>query len=117
MSDHSNVPSNAAASFGNKREVPRYSFILEVDITDLASDLRLSGRVSEISRKGCYVDMLNTLPKGAAIRLCLSRDQGSFTTLGDVIYVQDGFGMGVAFRKTPADQMKILDAWLAELAQ
>jgi len=26
-------------------------------------------------------------------------------------------GMGVAFRDTPADQMKILDAWLAELTQ
>ena len=116
MSSHSNVPSDVPPQ-NTRRTVPRYSLIVAVDIVEPASDLRLSGRVSEISRKGCYVDILNTLPEGTLIRLHMSRDQGKFLTLGNVIYVQEGAGMGVAFRDTPADQMKILDAWLAELNQ
>ncbi len=117
MSDHFNGPLTAPPAFAKKREVPRYSFIVVVDIIEPASDLHLTGRVSEISRKGCYVDILNTLPVGTVIRLRMSRDRGSLTTLGNVIYVQEGVGMGVAFKDTAADQMKILDAWLAELNQ
>ncbi|MGA8367250.1 MAG: PilZ domain-containing protein [Candidatus Acidiferrales bacterium] len=114
MSSHSNAPSDVRPP-NCQRQVPRYSLIVGVDIIEPASDLRLSGRVSEISRKGCYVDILNTLPTGTVIRLHMTRDQGRFTTLGKVIYVQQGVGMGVAFQDTTADEMNILDAWLAEL--
>jgi PilZ domain len=114
MSNPSDPPSDARPP-NARRTVPRYSLIVSVDIVEPASDLHLSGRVSEISRKGCYVDILNTLPVGTLIRLRMSRDQGDFSTLGAVIYVQEGVGMGVAFQDTPADQMNTLDAWLAEL--
>ena len=102
--------------FTNKRTVPRYSLIATVEILETASDMRLSGRLSEISRKGCYVDVLNTLPAGTMIQLRVSRDQGTFATTGKIIYAQDGMGMGVAFIDPPADQLRTLDAWLAELA-
>lgn len=114
MSNPSDPPSDARPP-NARRTVPRYSLIVAVDIVEPASDLHLTGRVSEISRKGCYVDILNTLPVGTVIRLRMSRDQGEFSTLGTIIYVQEGAGMGVAFQDTPADQMKILDTWLAEL--
>lgn len=109
-------PSTSASSFADKRTVPRYSLIATVEITEPESDMRLSGRLSEISRKGCYVDILNTLPAGTTIRLRVSRDQGTFTTVGKIVYVQEGMGMGVAFVDPPADQLKVLDVWLSELA-
>lgn len=109
------TPTGSSSPFRDKREVPRYSFIAEVTVTDIANDTRMSGRVSEISRKGCYVDILNPLPEGTSLQLKVSRDQGVFTTPGKIIYVQPGMGMGVAFVNMPADQLKVLDAWLAEL--
>jgi hypothetical protein len=112
----SSDPSVSQVPYRDKRSVPRYPLIATVEILEAASEMRLSGRLSEISRKGCYVDVLNTLPPGTMIQLRVSRDQGTFVTGGRIIYVQEGMGMGVAFVDPAADQLKILDAWLAELA-
>lgn len=109
-------PSASQVPHRDKRSVPRYPLIATVEILEAASEMRLSGRLSEISRKGCYVDVLNTLPAGTMIQLRVSRDRGTFVTAGTIIYVQEGMGMGVAFVDPAPDQLKTLDDWLAELA-
>lgn len=110
------TPSNSGSSYREKREVPRYGFIADVTLIEPSTDTRISGRISEISRKGCYVDVLNTLPTGTPIELRVSRDKGVFATRGRIIYVQPSMGMGVAFIDIPDDQLKTLDGWLKELA-
>lgn len=102
--------------FVKQRSVPRFDFIASVEINDPASGVRLDGRISEISRKGCYIDALNTLPTGTSIQLRISRDRGTFITAGKVIYAQEPMGMGIAFEETAPDQMKVLDTWLAEVS-
>jgi hypothetical protein len=62
------------------------------------------------------VDTLITLPEGTPLEVRISRDQGVFESKGKIVYVQMGMGMGVAFLEVAADQLKILDAWLAELS-
>jgi hypothetical protein len=116
MDDSPGSPSNSGSGGSDRRAVPRYTFIATVEIVDPVSGVRLAGRVSEISRKGCYVDILNALPKDTPINLRVSRDRGTFATPAKVIYVQEGMGMGVAFVNPPADQVRILESWLAELA-
>ena len=115
MEKNSDIASSSGAPYPEKREVPRFAFIATVTIVDPSCDMRIEGRISEISRKGCYVDVLNTLPVGTPILLTVSRDQGIFATPGRIIYVQEGIGMGVAFAAMPEPQLKILDAWLTEL--
>jgi hypothetical protein len=110
------TPTNSDTTFREKRSVPRYTLIASVEVIESTTETKISGRISEISRKGCYVDVLNTLPVGTRIRLIISRDRGTFTTNGKIIYVQEAMGMGVAFADTADDQLKILDVWLAELA-
>jgi hypothetical protein len=61
------------------------------------------------------VDVLNTLPTQTVIEVRISRDQGTFMSPGKIIYAQEGMGMGIGFFDTPADQLKVLDSWLAEL--
>jgi len=90
-------------------------FIAVVEIIEPAEDVHMSGRVSEISLKGCYIDVLNPLPTGTRINLRVSCDKGTFTTPGRIIYVQEGMGMGVVYVNPPPDQLKILDGWLKEL--
>jgi PilZ domain len=109
-------PMSSSQSSREQRTVPRYSFIATVDIIEPISDVRISGRVSEISRKGCYVDILNTLPKDTLVRVRVVRDLGSFDSPGKIIYVLERMGMGVAFLDPPADQLQTLDAWLIELS-
>jgi hypothetical protein len=103
---------NSSSSSRKQRTVPRYSFVAMVEIIEPASETHISGRVAEISRKGCYVDILNTLPKGTLIRVRIVRDKGTFSSPGQIIYVQEQMGMGVAFVDPPPDQLRILDAWL-----
>jgi hypothetical protein len=105
----------AGLPFGQRRTVPRYSLIATAEVIEPPSDARMSGRISEISRKGCYFDILNTLPVGTIVQLRVTRDQGSFATMARIIYVQEGIGMGLAFIDPPEDQLRILDSWLAEL--
>jgi hypothetical protein len=115
MDDSGNSPTGSGAPYRERRSVPRYSLIATVEIVEPASDTHFPGRISEISRKGCYVDMLNPLPVGTLVRLHISRDKGAFSTRGKIIYTQEGMGMGVVFVDPPADQVKILESWLAEL--
>jgi hypothetical protein len=116
MSEMSDLPAQADQSYREKRTVPRYSFIAHVEMIEPASDTHIAGRVSEISRKGCYIDVLITLPPGTLIQLKVLRDLGTFSTKGKIIYAQESMGMGVAFLDIEDDQLKTLDAWLAELA-
>jgi len=109
----SSAPSSAVKE---RRTVPRYPLIATVEILESSSAMRLTGRISEISRKGCYVDVLNPLPVGTEIQVRISRDSGSFATSARVIYADQGMGMGVLFVNTAADQVQILDAWISELS-
>ncbi len=108
-------PTASGLPFGQRRTVPRYSLIATAEVLEPVTDARMSGRISEISRKGCYLDILNTLPMDTALQLRITRDQGSFTTMARIIYVQEGIGMGLAFVNPSQDQLQILDTWLAEL--
>jgi PilZ domain len=108
--------SQAPQGFREKRSVPRYMLIATVEVEESTSGVRISGRVSEISRKGCYIDVLNTLPTGTMVRLRVIRDKGTFFTRGKIIYVHVGIGMGVLFVDPTPDQLQILDSWIADLA-
>jgi PilZ domain len=110
----SNSP-NSASPYDKQRTVPRYNFIATTELTDTANAIRLSGRITEISRNGCYVDVLNALPLGTVLNLEVSCDQGRFLAKGNIVYIHPGIGMGVAFLELPEQQLKILDSWLAGL--
>ena len=92
-------------------------FIATAEIIEPVSNARLSGRVSEISRKGCYIDILNTLPRETAIRVRITTDKGSFESDGKIMYVHENMGIGVGFLNTSVEQQAVVDAWLAALAQ
>lgn len=115
MVQPSGTPADPAAQLRERRSGPRFSLIAAAEIVEPVSGVRISGRISEISRKGCYLDILNGLPVGTRLRLIISRDQGAFSTDAKIIYVQPGMGMGILFLDVTPDQMKVLDSWLAEL--
>lgn len=102
-------------TYAKRRTTPRYLMVAAVTMTDVSAAMQVSGRVTEISRKGCFIDALNTLPQGTTVNVLISRDQGAFATKGKILYVQENIGMGVGFDETPADQIKLLDTWLADL--
>lgn len=107
---------NSGGPHSERRGTPRYCFIATAEIIEPSTQMCISGRVSEISRAGCYVDILNTLPKGTPIRVRISADSGTFETAGTIVYVQENMGMGIGFVDPAPDQRQVLEAWLAGLA-
>jgi hypothetical protein len=106
-----------APSYSNRRTVPRYTFIAVAEISTDATQECVMGTITEISRKGCYVGIENTLPLGSLLSVVISRDHVSFVSQGKVIYAHQGIGMGIVFLDPPDDQLKFLDAWLAECSR
>jgi hypothetical protein len=48
----------------DRRVAPRYPLILLAEVTDLLSSTKFTARTSDLSRTGCYIDMLHPLPGG-----------------------------------------------------
>jgi len=87
-----------------------------VELVETASTMCIVGRMTGISRKGCYVNTPSTLPVNTLLKVIVSRDDGTFVTNGKVIYVHERIGMGIVFVDSTEDQLEILNAWLADAA-
>jgi len=42
-----------------RRRTPRYMFFASAELLEEKSEVRIATRVSELSRNGCYLDMMN----------------------------------------------------------
>ena len=96
------------------REVPRYSILAVAELVETASTMCIVGRMTEISRKGCYVNTPSTVPVDTFLKVVISCDENTFMTNGKVIYVHEGIGMGIVFVDSTEEQMEVLNSWLAE---
>ena len=115
MQSSQKSPGKSASKVAERRTSPRHAFVATTEISDSAHSLRLSGRVTEISRQGCFVDVVHQMPVGTMLKLRITCDQGTFETRAKILYVQQGIGMGMTFVDTAEDQTKILEKWLVDL--
>jgi len=98
-----------------RRRSPRYPFYAEAQITEIETDVRVTARTSELSRYGCYMDMMNPFPDGTTVKIELHYNEQVVSANGKVIYSQPNVGMGVAFMETIAGADVILNGWLRDL--
>ncbi len=102
----------------DRRVAPRYPLILLAEVTDLLSSTKLTARTSDLSRTGCYIDMLHPLPRGTKVHVRLQKEKEVFESPATVMYVSPGLGIGVAFAENlRANQLAVLDHWLAAAAK
>jgi hypothetical protein len=98
------------------RRSPRFAFYASAEITELQTQTRLTARTSELSRHGCYMDMVNPLPIGTTVKIKLIHHELTFEAAGRVIYPQTNMGMGVAFDEIEADRAATVEKWLSDLS-
>jgi positive regulator of sigma E activity len=97
----------------DRRVSPRYPLML-IEVTGLAASATLTGRTSDVSRTGCYIDTLNPLPSGSEVHVRLQNEKEFLEVNARIMYVSPKLGMGVMFAADiPAEQLAILDGWLA----
>ena len=98
-----------------RRSCPRYPFSPAVEAIDDQASIRIRGRLSDISRNGCYMDTISPFAPKSVVSLVITKDNQLFKTQAKVIYSQIGMGMGLLFTTADPDQLLLLGTWLAEL--
>ena len=110
----SNLPNASIMSGSDRRRLQRYALLAIAELTDPEEGKLVSGKVTQISRGGCYVETPKTFPVGTVLKVIISHDQRTFVAKANIIHVQEQMGMGIEFDPLEG-QLKILDSWLAEL--
>ena len=100
----------------DRRERPRYPVSAAAEAVEPQSNMRLTGRATDLGMGGCYVDTISPFAVGTAIRVRLFSERHCFQTRAMVAYALPGMGMGLAFSETNADQSASLRHWVAELS-
>ena len=99
----------------NRTQV-RYPFSAAAEICDIRSKTRLSGRCSDLSAGGCYIDTLSPFAAGAFVKIQMKRDTHEFEASAVVAYAHVSMGMGLSFTEMKREHWDVLRAWLAELS-
>ena len=100
-----------------RRRGARYPFYASAQITELQTQTAMTARTSELSRYGCYMDMLNPLPLGTAVQVEITYQERTIAAQGRVIYSQPNMGMGVSFDEIRSSHAAILEGWLDQAAK
>ncbi len=109
------APAAASSAPSDRRNGTRASFIAPVEMVEMRTGSRLQARTSDLSPQGCYVDTLNPLPVGAAVRLQIHRAGMILDVLANVSSRHAGSGMGLVFGEITETQRAVVESWLGEL--
>jgi hypothetical protein len=99
-----------------RRGQARHPFTVTVEAVEPKSKTRIQGRTSDLSRAGCYVDTTTSFPAGSIVEVRLVKGMRSFEGKAEVVYSSAGMGMGIRFKSTDPQQLRLLDQWIEELS-
>ena len=125
MTEHSNNPivspdsalEESPSSDGReKRTKVRYAFVAAAEIRDLRTTGRVSGRCSDLSLDGCYVDTLSPFPGGSIVQILVQHGMREFQAVGVVAYAHPSMGMGLKFMNVDPMHQDVLRHWISGLS-
>lgn len=102
-------------SQSERRGAARSPFVAPVELVDMRTGSRTQARTSDLSMEGCYVDTLNPLLIGAAVRVQMQRHGQALDVLANVSSRHAGSGMGLVFEDMTPAQRDVVANWLSEL--
>jgi len=108
------ILSEAKTVIREQRRTPRYSFVASAELIEEKSDVRIATRVSELSRHGCYLDMLNPFPQGTFVLVKIAAGEAFFESKAKIVYSQPNMGAGVGFLEVAEEYVPVLERWLDE---
>jgi hypothetical protein len=98
-----------------RRRTPRYMFFASAELLEERSEVRIATRVSELSRNGCYLDMMNPFPTHAVVRVKIwTGETAMIESKASVVYSQPNRGAGLAFVDLDPRHLAVLEKWLAK---
>jgi len=103
------------AEYEYPRLSPRYPFVADIQVTDVQSEIEITGQAKDLSLLGCGVNTSKPFPKGTRVRIKLSHGRADVAALARVAYARPELGMGVVFTTVEPEDERILQGWIAEL--
>jgi hypothetical protein len=95
-----------------RRQAPRHPFIASAEVLAEHAGTQLAARISDISATGCYVDTINPLVDGTAVRLKILTESHVFEAPATVVYAVAHLGMGLKFGEVLPNSQDVLQNWL-----
>ena len=105
----------AGTKESERRGADRCPFTAQVEVIEIDSGVRFSGRTTDLGPGGCFVDTVVPFVADAKVRVFVHKDKQELETTGMVVYSQTGLGMGIAFDALKAEQRAVVEAWLREV--
>jgi len=99
---------------GDHRREARYPFVATAEVFDEQSSSTIWARLGDLSLHGCFIRMINPLPRGASITVRVSAGTSIFHARGKVVNGQPGRGVGVEFQEIEPVYLAVLEDWLLE---
>jgi hypothetical protein len=107
-------PSAPAPAAPDRRRHRRYTVQVQIEIRQEGTDVPVRLVTTDLSRGGCYVELLVQFPVGTRLRATLWLDQQPIVVRGLVVTRHPQFGNGIMFVEFegPAEQLlgRYLDA-------
>ena len=95
-----------------RRRSPRYPFTAKAEIIADNPGASATANVSELSLRGCRLDIKNPFPINVPITVKISDGGELFESKAKIIYLQPGVGAGVSFLAIEPQSRAVLRRWL-----
>jgi len=99
----------------DRRVFPRYSVQVQMELREETSDVPLRLQTTDLSRGGCYIQLIMTLPLGTLVRGTLWLADTPVRIRGRVVTRHPQFGNGIMFLEFEGDGAQVLTRYLDTL--
>jgi len=103
-------------ALNERRTFPRYPLSAFAEIVESQSRTKMSARISDLSRTGCYAEMISPLPLGDLVKMRIMKNKTPFLAQAEVSNTSCGMGMGLKFTIIAPEHMELLEKWIGELS-
>lgn len=105
-------PSTSTPLERERRRYPRQTVQVQVEIHQEGSDIPLRLETSDLSRGGCYIQLMMPLPVAARLRIKLWLDGQPIVVLGRIVTRHPRFGNGIMFMDYEGQAEVLLNRYL-----
>ena len=111
--DSPNVqPATAALTGRDRRFHPRYTVQVQIELRQEGTDVPMRLATTDLSRAGCYIELMMPLSIGTHIQATLWLDSHPIVIQGRVVTCHPQYGNGIMFEKFEGQAEQLLHQYL-----
>jgi hypothetical protein len=105
-------PATVALAESNRRFHRRYTVQVQIELRQEGNDVPMRLATTDLSRGGCYIELIMPLPIGTHIQATLWLDGHPIVILGRVATCHPQYGNGMMFEKFEGQGEQLLHQYL-----